>query len=102
MKQLQKIKENSWAITLVLSVLLFFKQCGVSRDIDRIQKDLKVISKNVDSTQNQQMTKDEVKQTMNEVMFDFLIYEDDFDKGKSSLSDIKSKIKSSVDGKGQE
>jgi hypothetical protein len=25
-------------------------------------------------------------------MFNFLIYEDDFDKGKTSLSDIKSKI----------
>jgi hypothetical protein len=52
--------------------------------------------------QKSQMSKQEVKQTMNEVMFDFLIYEDDFDKGKSSLSDIKSKIKSPVDAKGQE
>jgi hypothetical protein len=29
---------------------------------------------------------------MNQVMFEFLIYEDDFDKKKISLSDIKNKI----------
>lgn len=92
MKQLQKIKDYSWAITLSLSVLLFFKQCGLSRDIDKIQKNIKTISNNVDSLKTQQISKEDVKQTMEEVMFYFLIYEDDFDKGKASLSDIKSKI----------
>lgn len=92
MEQLQKIKDYSWAITLSLSVLLFFKQCGLSRDIDKIQKNIKTISSNVDSLEAQQISKEDVKQTMNGVMFDFLIYEDDFDKGKASLSDIKSKI----------
>jgi hypothetical protein len=102
MKALEKIKANSSIIMLAISILLFFKQCGISRDLDRIEKNMRIVSNNVDSLQKSQMSKQEVKQTMNEVMFDFLIYEDDFDRGKSSLSDIKSKIKSSVDAKGQE
>jgi hypothetical protein len=102
MKALEKIKANSTIIMLVISIFLFFKQCGISRDIDRIEKNIKVLTYNVDSLQKSQMSKQEVKQTMNEVMFDFLIYEDDFDKGKSSLSDIKSKIKSPADAKDQE
>jgi hypothetical protein len=97
MKQLQKIKEYSWAITLILGILLFFKQCGVSSDLEKIQKNMKTITSNVDSLQKEQTSKTEIKQMMNEVMFDFLIYEDDFDKGKSSLSDIKSKIKPAAD-----
>jgi hypothetical protein len=60
------------------------------------------MSQNLDSLKKSQVTEQEIKQNMNAVMFDFLIYEDDFDKGKASLSDIKSKIKSDTDAKGQE
>jgi hypothetical protein len=35
-----------------------------------------------------------MKYEMRQVMFEFLIFEDDFDKGKASLSAIKSKIDS--------
>ena len=39
-----------------------------------------------------------MKHEMRQVMFEFLIFEDDFDKGKASLSDIQNKIQP-VDGK---
>ena len=45
--------------------------------------------------QNTMVTRDQVKYEMDQTMFNFLIYEDDFDKGKSSLSDIKNKINGS-------
>jgi len=35
-----------------------------------------------------------MKHEMRQVMFEFLIFEDDFDKGKASLSDIQNKIES--------
>jgi hypothetical protein len=38
------------------------------------------------------VTKEEMKKEMRQVMYEFLIYEDDFDKGKVSLSDLKNKI----------
>ena len=91
MKTLQNLKEYSWAVTLVLVVLVLFRQCGVNRDVDRIEKSVKSIHQKVDSIPSGNM----IKQQMNEVMFDFLIYEDDFDKKKTSLSDIKQKIQTS-------
>jgi hypothetical protein len=88
MKALEKLKNHSWLVSLILFSLVFFKQCTVSRDQDKIQKDIKAITGKVDSLP----TSDEIKKTMNETMFDFLIYENDFDSKKTSLSEIKSKL----------
>ena len=90
MKTIEKIKNYSWAITLILVLFILFRQCGVNRDIDRMEKSIKSINNRADSLVIP--TKEDIRNEMNETMFNFLIYEDDFDKGKSSLSDIKSKI----------
>lgn len=90
MKTIEKIKNHSWAITLVLVLFVLLRQCGINRDIDRMEKSVKSINYKVDSLVIP--TKEDIRNEMNETMFNFLIYEDDFDKGKSSLSDIKSKI----------
>lgn len=90
MKTIEKIKNYSWAITLILVLFILMRQCGVNRDIDRMEKSVKSINNKVDSLEIP--NKEEIRKEMNETMFNFLIYEDDFDKGKASLSDIKSKI----------
>jgi hypothetical protein len=90
MKTIEKIKNYSWAITLILVLFILFRQCGVNRDIDRMEKSIKSINNRADSLVIP--TKEDIRNEMNETMFNFLIYEDDFDKGKASLSDIKSKI----------
>ena len=90
MKTIEKIKNYSWAITLILVLFILLRQCGVNRDIDRMEKSIKSINNRVDSLVIP--TKEDIRNEMNETMFNFLIYEDDFDKGKASLSDIKSKI----------
>jgi hypothetical protein len=90
MKSIEKIKNYSWAITLLLVLFILMRQCGVNRDIDRMEKSIKSINNKVDSLEIP--NKEEIRKEMNETMFNFLIYEDDFDKGKASLSDIKSKI----------
>lgn len=95
MKILEKIKTNYWAIVLSLIIIIFFRQCGIRRDIDKIEKNVKIITVKIDSVQNTMVTRDQVKYEMDQTMFNFLIYEDDFDKGKSSLSDIKNKINGS-------
>jgi low affinity Fe/Cu permease len=92
MKTLEKIKEYSWAITLFLLLVVFLKQCGVNREVDRIDKEIKKITQSTDSIQESLITKDQMDNALKQNMFNFLIYEDDFDKGKTSLSDIKSKI----------
>ena len=93
MKTIEKIKNYSWAITLVLVLFVLLRQCGVNRDVYRIEKSVKSINNKVDSLVIP--TKEDVRKEMNETMFNFLIYEDDFDKGKASLSDIRSKINTS-------
>ncbi len=85
---LQKIKDNFTVIVLCLLVIVFFRQCGVNSEISKIIKENARISANIDSM----VTKEEMKKEMRQVMFEFLIYEDDFDKGKVSLSDLKNKI----------
>lgn len=92
MKNLEKIKNNSWWITLSLLLIIFLRQCGVNREISRIDKEMKLINSSVDSLQKTCVTTEQMEKTMNTTMFNFLIYEDDFDKGKTSLSEIKSKI----------
>ena len=92
MKTLEKIKEYSWAITLFLLLVVFLKQCGVNREVDRIDKEIKKITQSTDSMQGSLITKDQMDNALKQNMFNFLIYEDDFDKGKTSLSDIKSRI----------
>lgn len=97
MKTVEKIKEYSWAIMLMLMLLLFFRQCGVNRDIDKMQKDIKSSKEYSDSTHKaikeiHTISEDVVRREMKNVMFQYLIYEDDLDKGKISLSDIKNKI----------
>jgi len=87
---LQKIKDNFAIIVLVMLVIVFFRQCGVNSEINKIKKENIKISAHLDSS----VTKDEMKYEMRQVMFEFLIFEDDFDKGKASLSAIKSKIDS--------
>lgn len=94
---LQKIKDNFQYIVLVLLVFVFFKQCGIEREISKIKKEEvtsnKVIVDKLDSINT--LTKDEMRIEMRRVMFEFLIYEDDFDKKKTSLSEIKSRIETS-------
>ncbi len=92
MKIVEKIKANYWAILILLMLVILLRQCGIRRDVDRIEKNVKTVTEKTDSIQNRMVTRDQVKYEMNESMFNFLIYEDDFDKGKASLSDIKNKI----------
>jgi hypothetical protein len=88
MKTLEKFKENSGFICIGLFLLLFIKQCNVSSDQDKIQKDLKKITSRIDSIPSEA----QIQKRLNETMFNFLIYEDDFDRKKISLSEIRSKL----------
>jgi hypothetical protein len=90
---LQKIKDNFQFIVLGFLVIIFLRQCGVNKDIDRIEKESKAISAQIDSVNT--LSKPEIRKEMRQVMFEFLIYEDDFDKKKISLSEIKNRLEDS-------
>ena len=79
------IKKNFTVIVLVIAVLSFFKSCGDSRELQKLRKEVEVVKK-------QSASKEEIELLQNKVMFEFLIYEDDIDNKKASLSDIKNKV----------
>jgi hypothetical protein len=82
------IQDNFTIIVLVIALLTLFKSCGDSREITNLKKELEVTNQKMDKF----ATKEQVEIISNKAMFDFLIYEDDIDKKKASLSDIKNKV----------
>lgn len=82
------IQENFTIIVLVVSILTLFKSCGDSRELSKVKKELETVNQKIEKY----ATKEEVEIISNKTMFDFLLYEDDLDKKKASLSDIKNKI----------
>lgn len=81
----QFIKNNFETIVLVLALLSLLKSCGDSRELQKLRKEVEVVK-------SQSATKEEIELLQNKVMFEFLLYEDDIDNKKASLSDIKNKI----------
>lgn len=97
------IKEWAWQILTILFFLLFLgKGCTSSKIVkhDNSQNENNTeLIKAVDSLkarivylENNTATKKEIKDEMERVMLDYLIYENDLDKGKTSISEIKNKI----------
>lgn len=58
----------------------------------KLRKELEATNNKIDSLADVSATREEIEMISNKVMFDFLIYEDDIDKKKASLSDVKTKI----------
>lgn len=79
------IKKNFTIIVLIIVVLTFFKSCGDSRELSKLRNEVQVLKET-------QATQEEIELIQNKVMFEFLLYEDDIDNKKASLSDIKNKI----------
>jgi hypothetical protein len=96
-KLLDFLKANGWKVsTGVLFLLYVLKGCTftkvgtIKEDTKALEKRITLLEKRVDDN----ATAKEVRDEMEITMFNYLIYEDDLDKGKSSLSDIKNKIES--------
>jgi hypothetical protein len=79
------IKKNFTVIVMILAVLTFFKSCGDSRELQKLRKEVQVMKES-------QATREDIELISNKVMFQFLLYEDDVDKNKASISDIKNKV----------
>ena len=83
-----------FAITF-FSLMCFFQTCGSKGKIRDNKKEIEVLETKVDSLINVVDSKPsakEIQYEMEQTMYKYLIYEDDLDKGKTSLSEIKNKI----------
>ncbi len=101
MKFVETIKIWSWQILAVLFFVLFLEKGCTSTKISKTNKNIDEMHAEIDSLKNeisklrdQSITRKDLKDEMERVMLDFLIYEDDLDRGKTSLSQIKNKIES--------
>lgn len=87
------IEKNFQVILLVFCLLFFLQQCSTSRKAEKAYKEAKAANAKVDSLINVGLiTAEEARHISQQTMFEFLIYEEDVDKGRTSLSDIKNKI----------
>lgn len=95
------VNAHFWKVATVIFALLFLSKGCVNNKIMKLDK--KYSEQNIEANKSidsltiliiKFATKAEVKNEMERTMFDYLIYEDDLDKGKISLSDIKNKIES--------
>ena len=77
------------------TLLCFFQTCGSKGDIRDNKKAIESLQTKVDSLTTVLDGKPDAKEVeyrMEQVMYRYLIYEDDLDKGKISLSEIKNRI----------
>lgn len=93
------LKNNFWKVTSILFFILFIgKGCTLNKinTLDKkYSKNTLILSNKIDSLNAIILnfaTEKQVRDQMEKTMLDFLIYEDDLDKGKTSLSEIKNKI----------
>lgn len=97
------IKTWSWQIlAITFFVLSLLKGCTstkISKTNTLVENNNAILTAKVDSLtgviinlQSTTLTHKQVTDIMERVMLDFLIYEDDLDKGKTSLSQVKNKI----------
>ena len=93
------LKENVWKVTtLILALLLLSKGCTTNKigalekkcmqSTDRLERKIDLLQEKVSQVPTSKQVRDEMERTM----FNYLIYEDDVDHGKASLSEIKNKI----------
>jgi len=97
------IKNWSWQVLAILFFLLFMGRGCTGKKVAKTNKLIEEnhvqLTNTVDSLTNRITTLEktsisskEARDIMESVMLDYLIYEDDLDKGKTSLSEIKNKI----------
>lgn len=82
-------------IILFLSLTCFFQTCGSKGKITDNKKKIESVEKRLDSLTKVISVKPSVEQVnyeMTQTMYKFLIYEEDLDKGRISLSEIKNRI----------
>jgi hypothetical protein len=89
---IQKIKDNSVVIMMIIMVLVYFKQCSISREVSKTKKEVEELQIRTDSIRVETATREEIRKEIRESLFDFLIYETDLDNKKITLTEIRQKV----------
>jgi hypothetical protein len=91
MKQLVALMEKiGTPLILVLCIFTFFRSCSTGATVNKLEKQVGKIDSLVNT--GSKLSQSEVDSIVKNRLYDFLIFEEDLDKGKTSLSDIRLKI----------
>lgn len=91
MKQLLALIEKiALPLILILSIFTFFRSCSTGATVNKVEKKVEKLDSLVNAGST--LSQSEVDSIVRTRLYDFLIFEEDLDKGKTSLSDIKLKI----------
>lgn len=91
MKQiLSWIEKLGLPIVLVLSIFTFFRSCSTGATVNKLEKQVSKVDSLVSAGST--LSQREVDSIVKTRLYDFLIFEEDLDRGKTSLSDIRLKI----------
>lgn len=89
------LTDNSIVVIVTLFILLVLSNCSSNRSNDKLKDELKEVRVELDSVQtilNNSTTIEQVKIENAKLLYNFLIFEDDLDKKKISMSEIKLKV----------
>ncbi len=97
------IKDNLVKVLLAFSIVfvfVLFKQCQTSSKVSELKKTNIQLQSKIDTLsllmkdfKTNQVTKNDCQRISEKTMYQFLIFEDDVDKGKMSLGEIQLKLK---------
>lgn len=91
MKQiLSFIEKRGTLLILILCIITFFRSCSTGATVNKLEKQVNHIDSLVASGST--LSGLEVDSIVKNRLYDFLIFEEDLDKGNTSLSDIRLKI----------
>lgn len=84
------MEKSAIPIILVLSILTFFRSCSTGATVNKLEKQVTKVDSLVSTGST--LSQREVDSIVKSRLYDFLIFEEDLDRGKTSLSDIRLKI----------
>ena len=77
--------------TLAILIMLLIGHCSNSSKINLLKKQNQKLTQQLNSL-HQPLDMKQTRDVVEQVMFDFLIFEDDLDKNKTNLTEIKNRI----------
>jgi predicted RNA-binding protein with EMAP domain len=94
---MDKIKNNLIYVVTGFVLLCFLQTCGTRGKIIDNKKEIEALNSKIDSltkvvSNQKDFDEDMIEYKMEQTMYKFLIYEEDLDRGKISLSEIKNRI----------
>lgn len=99
----EKTIKNTWILSIIMCAFVFLtftQSCNSSRKTGRVESDVKILTEKVDSLNSvihrlseTTVQKSELREMLDANMLEFLIYEDDIDKGRITVGQLKLEIR---------